>query len=277
VPTYSEAFKSKMVQRMPIHAPSGTKIRGGDRITVPYFGTIGELDDITAESDALTPTQLAMTSEQETVNHSGKAIEISNWAQLAAQYADPYGEMARQFMITLARRGDKALLDAAIGATSNPLPASNIADGTGPNGPVSLVYDLMVDARMLWGDEQNDITLLTVHSQVFKNLLKQKDTTGRPLLVLPENGDIPRYCGVPVAVSDRNMVDASGAQPKFKSLILKKGALAFWYSESPSIQTDTDILTDSELAAIHVYWAAHRYKRTPGATRPGVIEIITNG
>jgi hypothetical protein len=218
-----------------------------------------------------------MTSETELVNHSGKAIEISNWAQLAAQYADPYAEMARQFMITLGRRGDKALLDAAIGVQSNPLPASNIADATGSNGPVNLVYDLMVDARMLWADEQADITLLTVHSQVYKNLLKQKDSTGRPLLVLPENGDIPRYCGVPVAVSDRNNVDTSGTLPKYKSLIVKKNALAFWYSEAPSIQTDTDILTDSELAAIHVYWAAHRYKRTPGATRPGVIEIVTNG
>src|SRR5437879_6944190 len=105
---------------MPVHAPSGTKIRGGDRITVPYFGTIGELDDVTSESDALTPTALAMTSEQESVNHSGKAIEISSWAQLAAQYADPYGEMARQFMITLARRGDKALLDAALGVGPSP-------------------------------------------------------------------------------------------------------------------------------------------------------------
>src|SRR6184192_1176292 len=142
---------------MPVYGPTGTKLRGGDRVTVPYFGTIGELDDVGNEGDALTPTSLAMTSESELVQHSGKAIEISNWAQLAAQYADPYGEMARQFMITLARRGDKALLDAAIGVQTNALPASNIADATGSNGPVNLVYDLMVDARMLWADEQADI------------------------------------------------------------------------------------------------------------------------
>jgi hypothetical protein len=47
------------------------------------------------------------------VQHSGKAIEISDWAMLAAQYADPYAELARQIMVAVARRGDKALIDVA--------------------------------------------------------------------------------------------------------------------------------------------------------------------
>src|SRR6202020_688768 len=81
---------------LPSTGPSGAKIRGGDAVKVPYFGTIGELDDVTPETDALTPASLIMTSDTSIVVHSGKAVEISDWAQMAALYADPYQEFARQ-------------------------------------------------------------------------------------------------------------------------------------------------------------------------------------
>src|SRR4051812_43230047 len=84
---------------LPSSGPAGGKIKGGDTVSVPYFGTIGELDDIGAETDALVPVGLTMTKEQATVQHSGKAIEMSDWAQLAAQYADPYAELARQLQV----------------------------------------------------------------------------------------------------------------------------------------------------------------------------------
>lgn len=258
---------------LPATGPSGAKIKGGDTVKMPYFGTIGELDDITNETDALTPAALSMTSDSATVQHSGKAVEISDWAALAAEYADPYQEFAKQLMTATMRRGDQALLTAAQAS----LPSGNVLDlsASGRN----LDYDAMVDGRMLFADEQANIKMLTVHSVVFKNMMKLKDTTGRPLLTMGATADdLPRFNGIPVAVSDRNTVDTTTpSKPLYHSKILKKAALAFWFSKEPSVDTDKDILTDSTVAAIHVYYVAYRYQRTPGATRPGVVDVITVG
>lgn len=260
---------------LPASGPSGSKIRGGDTIKVPYFGTIGELDDIPTENDALTPAALSMTSDSAIVQHSGKAVEISDWAQMAAMYADPYQEFARQLDIATQRRGDLALLQAAATGLPSQMIWDLVIAGT------TLNYDTMVDARMLFGDEQADILLLTVHSQVFKNLMHLKDTTGRPLLILPTEGDtsLARFNGIPVAVSDRNTVDTTThpGTTCYHSKILKKDALVFWFSKEPTVDTDKDILADSVVAAIHVYYVAYRYQRTPGATRPGVVDILTVG
>lgn len=60
-----------------------------------------------------------------------------------------------------------------------------------------------------------------------------------------------------------------------ETLALKRGALAFWYCRAAlGLKTDEDILKDSNLAAMHLYGAAHRYKRLgPNSTRPGVIKV----
>lgn len=64
---------------------------------------------------------------------------------------------------------------------------------------------------------------------------------------------------------------------KHNSLILRRGALAFWYNTGAlSLQTDKDILVDSDIAASHLYYAAHRYKRARGGTKCGVIRIVHN-
>lgn len=249
--------------------PAGA--RGGDTIRVPYFGTLGELDDLTAEGAAAVPTALAMSSEQATVQHSAKAVEITAWAQLAAAYADPYAEAARQFRIMAERRADKALLDAATAS----LPGSQIVDVYNSTVPKVLGWDTMVDAKLAWGDEQGDIAALVVHSKVLGDLMKQKDTTGRPLFVDAADGALPRFAGVPIIVSDRATKSAD-SPAKYESLLVKKGALVLWYAKTPSVDADKDITRDTEVLAMHVYWVAHRYGRTPGGTRPGVVKIVTN-
>lgn len=256
---------------MPTHGPTGAKLKGGDKIKVPYFGNLGELDDIATEGDALTPATLSMSSEESSVQHSGKAVEITNWAQIAASYADPYGEVARQFREMVERRADKALLDAAIAS----LASGNIKDVYSSSVPKTLDYDTMVDAKLLWGDEQDEIVLLAVHSKVYGDLLKLKDSTGRPLLTEQTAADVSRFCGIPIKVSDRNTKSAD-SPAKYNSLLFKRGACAFWMQDGPSVKNDSDILSDSEVTALHLYWVAHRYSRTPGATKPGVIKIVSN-
>lgn len=243
-------------------------LRGGDTVKVPYFGVLGELEDV-AEGAPLTPQQLTMTSETATVRRSGRAFEITAWAQMAAAYADPYAEAARQLREAVTRRIDQALIDAAV-------TTDLVVDVYSATTPKTLDYDTVVNARLQWGDEQGDIALLVVHSKVFGDLLKLKDTTGRPLVNTDATGvELPRFAGIPVRVSDRLPVSADNP-PKYTSLIVKRAALAAWYNGEPEVQTDKDILADTQIAAVHVYWVAHRYSRLPGGTRTGVVKIVTN-
>lgn len=64
---------------------------------------------------------------------------------------------------------------------------------------------------------------------------------------------------------------------KTSSLIVQKGALAFWYNRNlMQLQTDKDILKDNDVAAMHMYRAAHLYKRRVGGVLPGVVSITHN-
>ncbi|MGK3995105.1 phage major capsid protein [Sorangium sp. So ce1024] len=259
---------------LPANNVNGGKMKGGETIQVPYFNNLGELDEIATDGDSLTPVALTMSDETATIRHFGKAVELTTWSQIKGLYADPYKECARQLVMAAKRKWDEVLI-ATAGAS---LPADNIHDVWNAVTPVLLNWDVMVDAKLKFGDEQSSIVMLSVHSKVYGDIMKLKDTTGRPLLVDANDGSLPKFMGIPVKVSDRNaVVPAAGGTPaKYKSRIYKAGALALWLNGQPSVKEDEDILKDTDLVAIHTYFVAHRYKRTPGATRPGVVEIVTN-
>lgn len=245
----------------------------GDKVKVPYFDTLGEMEDIVNEGDALTPEKLSESTEEASVRHSGKAFERTEWVRMAAN-TDPYPEAARQFAVIARRRADKGLIDVA----TADLPSEYINDISGGTGDAAKIsYDAIVDTAGAWEDEQEGIRLLGVHPKVMRDLLKLKDTTGRPLLVLPTtDNDVPRFMGIPTYVSSKcKSWDAGGGSMRYESIIVKEAALAFWYQSRPRVLTDTDALADSELAAIHMYWVAHRYKRVRGSTHPGVLKMIS--
>lgn len=247
--------------------------KGGDRVKMPYFGTLGEADDITNEGDALTPDSITEDSDTAAVIHTGKAIETSDWARFAAAPgADPHAEAGRQMAIVLQRRIDKALIDVATAS----LAAAFINDVTSTPG-LTLNYDIMVDSVYQWGDQQEAIRMLAVHSKVYKDLLKLKDSTGKPLLVMPQGpADVPMFMGVPVKVSDKcKAIVVAGSPTKYESMILKEAAVACWGISEPIVKTGEDILSLTDLAAVHYFFAPYRYRRVRGSTQPGVIKIVT--
>lgn len=244
--------------------------RGGDKVKVPYFGTLGEVEDVT-EGNALTPQKLTMTSEEAVVQHSGIAFEMTKWAEIAANFADPYAEAARQAVESVMRRADKALIDAAIAS----LPSAMVKDVYSATVPKTLDYDTAVQAKMLWGDEQDNIEMLAVHSKTLGDLYTLKDNSGRPLLTDPNNGGLQRLVNMPVGCSDR-LAPSSDSPAKYTSLAMKRGALVFWMNGQPVVETDKDILAHSTIAAVHFYWVAHRYVRLPGKSKGGVVAITHN-
>jgi hypothetical protein len=65
---------------------------------------------------------------------------------------------------------------------------------------------------------------------------------------------------------------------KATTMLLKRNSLAFWFNQAAlSLQTDKDIRADAFEGAMHLYGAAHRYKRRPGSAKSsGVIQIVHN-
>jgi hypothetical protein len=245
--------------------------RGGDTVKVPYFAALSEMDDLAAEGDALSPVIISQTSETASVRHAGKAFEISQWAMLAADpRSDPYVEAARQLQELIRRRVDKALIDVAIAAD-----APMTVDVYSAASPRTMDYDLFLSGRRLWADEQDGIAMMVVHSKVLFDMYALRDASGRPLLVDMADGGMPRFLGVPVMVTDR--LTASADSPaKYTSLLLKKNALAFWHNAAPTVDQDKDILADTRVTAVHMYFAAHRYSRLAGSTKSGVVILKCN-
>lgn len=242
--------------------------KGGDTVKVPYFGTLGELEFLN-EGDALTPEGLSESSETAPVIRAGKAFETTEWARMAANQ-DPYPEAARQFGV-IARRGfDQKLVESARAS----LPSVYINDVSG-TGSGLITFDAVADTTGGWADQQDNIEMIAVHSKVYRDLQKLKDTTGRNLLQLPtQKGDPAMIFGIPVMVSDRCTV-ITGSPNTYESYIFKKSALALWMQEAPKVLTGVDILADSTVVAIHLYFATYRYLRVRGSTHPGVLKLIT--
>jgi hypothetical protein len=237
------------------------QVKGGDVITVPVWGSLGEFQDVD-EGQALTPRKLVQSTEKSEVQRSGLAWEITDWAQMAAA-GDPYAEAARQVRAAWQRRADAAIMAKAL---TTPL----IYNGTA----AKLTWQAIVAAKLLWGDEADRLALLAVHSKVAADLMLQSDTQGRPYLVDSLiDGKLPTMLGLPTKITDRLPVDTTPDPDIYTSIIARENSLVFWSSGEPEIETDRDILAATTVAAVNMYFVAHLYSRVPGSTRPGVIRI----
>lgn len=254
--------------------------KGGDIIRVPYFGNIGELEDLADDEGgagavpALTPAKLTMDSETAQVHHSGKAFEVTEWARMAAMYADPYKEAARQIKEAVFRRADKALIEAARSTTL-------IVDATTTaiDGKNTISYDAVVKGKYLWGDEGQSISTMAMHSKVGADAELLKDADGKPLVSDAIAGQSRRrFAGVDYTLSDKLTYLATAGQESsrvYETILARRNSMLFWYNGDFQVQTDKDILADTTVAAVHIYWLAHRYKRMPGSTKTGVAKILT--
>jgi hypothetical protein len=195
--------------------PGGVK--GGDTVNVPMFGSLGTMGDY-ADGEAIAVSQLTMTNEQATVVRSGIAFNITDMARRLAGYADPYAEGGRQFAAALEQRANQAMVTAA---NATGLPTGMVLDQYSSSAPVRLDRDLLIEAKMRWGDEQDGVAAITGHSAVLKSMLKLKDGQGQPLLrVIRQdmNTGVVEFEGLPpFYTSDLNPVEfpitAAGTTP----------------------------------------------------------------
>jgi hypothetical protein len=208
------AFFGSQLTALGVCLVSGTMPQGGPEalgttITVPRFGTIGEFAS-NAEGSSVTPSKIKETTETCSITRDSLAFSVSAWAHANSfvnpNVGDPYEESARQILVAAERAMDRRVITAASAAG---VYVKSVYSST---VPVFLTWDLCIDAKFDgWGDEQDDIAAILVHSQTHKDLMKLKDGAGRPMLLASqgEGGPLDTFCGVPVVVSDR--VDNTGS------------------------------------------------------------------
>lgn len=258
-------------------------VRVGETIRIPYFSTLGELQDL-ADGAPITETYLTSEAETATVTRSAKLVAFTDWARWGTGGGDPYQIAVDVIKKLVLRRADQALIDAACTPvldpiTTNPINVTDFYSAT-PTSVNYLNYDKVIDAKVKFGDEMDGVAMMVVHPVVWGDLVKQKDTQGRPLVV-PNltQGEFSTYAGIPVMTSSRLPVlttsPASTGQPKYTTLIVKKNSMVFWMDPGVGIENFRDITRAKTLTAINVYWAAHRYLHLNGGTYPG-IQILTH-
>lgn len=182
-------------------------IKGGDKIKVPYFGTLGELQ-VTAEDVAVPLSSVSQSVDEAVVQRAGRAFEMSRWKMIAESSSDPYGEFAAQLNELVSRAWDGALIAATF---ASGLPSSHVIDRYNAGTPSLIDYDHIVSARAAFGDEQGQIGMLIMHSKPYFDLMKKLDLENRPLLTSANDGGLVRIAGVPVMPSDRCPIDYEGA------------------------------------------------------------------
>jgi len=176
--------------------------RGGDKIEIPHFDLIGDLEDVAEGVPLSVATIPDGVRDEANVARAGKAMRLSDWKKMAENFADPYAEFTRQFNEAVSRRWDRALIAKASDSTG--LPSAHIIDRFNSGTPVKMSWSFAVDGRRPFGDEQENLGMIVVHSKAYFDLVAEVDLQNRPLLSGPPvDGDIVRIAGIPVMISDR--------------------------------------------------------------------------
>jgi hypothetical protein len=265
----------------------------GTTVKIPYWTAPAPWEDL-VDGAAATPAVMTAgsadgttaTPEQAAIQRAAKAIQFTNWAK--RNPLDPYGEAVKDLVIGSAGYRDKMeakLIAAAMDTTGW---GAFKKDVFNVSTPAYLTHDLVIDGMGTLGSEgfNDPPALLIVHSATLTNMWKQKDSTGRVLLmggtVAPAlvaggpTGFMMMPLGIPVMVSDRLVPTVVSSTNKYQSLLLRRRALALYIDTNFSYVSEPKALTDSSIDALSVYYAVHRYFRLDGMTKPGVTHLFHN-
>lgn len=163
-----------------------------------------------------------------------------------------------------------------------------VATGTGPNtltvaGTPTGPWNLVIDCVLAGANGTGTFRFSTDGGNTWSSTITSA-VGGTNSLIDPavdsqvgRNGTTGLTFTLTTGFNNADNVYTSKATLKCTSLLLKPGALAFWYNRAAlAIKTDEDIGDDTTLAAMHLYHTAHRYRRRNGGARPGVVRIVHN-
>lgn len=236
-------FKGKLV--IANFALTDTTLVGnpGDTVHFPKWNPIGDAEDLD-EDVAMVPEKLTSSDADATVKEVGKAVVISDQALLSS-IGDPLDEAGAQVGKVVARKIDADLVSEAV----TYCPEGRVVDTEDE------FYEKVADAKSLWGDEAEEISVLLVHSRMYTALLKDANFISAdkyPAGVLI-TGAIGTLYGVPVMITDRVPYDTDTGVAT--SIMLERNALGYITKRAPIVETGRDILKRNTIITTNVHYA----------------------
>lgn len=233
----------------------------GDTIKFPRYDPLTDFVDM-SEDVALTTDKLKTSMDQAVVIAGGKAVEITDFASLAAR-GDPSQEVGRQVPTLASRYIDKKLIDEGE-TTSLSLTVAQ-----------TITWEVFVDAIIAnWGDRaMQNVGGLVIHSKVMGDIMKlpefkRADQLGQPGALI--TGFIGYLGTYPVYVSDR-LTTVAGPPKTYTNLIFKRGALGLKFQRQLLVELFRDVLKKNWVISADVRFAVHLYFGTPSPA----IRLIT--
>lgn len=178
----------------------------GSTVTIPKWGYIGAAEDY-AEGEPIDTTKMAFTTAQYGIKKIGKAVRLTDEAQLSG-YGDPIGTASAQIAMAIDEKLDNDRFEVLY-------ESKNVHDASS----TAIKYASIVDGVDMFNEEEDSRKVIHIHSKQKTQLRKDADflaadKLGSDLLV---SGAIGRIAGCDVVVSNKvKLVDGVWYNPIIK-------------------------------------------------------------
>lgn len=204
----------------------------GETVNFPKWAYIGDASDI-APGTAMTTTQMRQTMSPATIKMvAAPGIEVYDYDNMTA-LGRAIDEGASQQGIAIARKLDADLIaDALTTPFKKQLATVN-----------TITNDELLSAMELYGDDRDtqEFAAIVCHSSYATSFFKMDSFIKTDITHVDgangtiTNGEIGRWMGIPVVLSDR-LYDSANQEGIL--LIVKKGSLAYMPKENPFAETE---------------------------------------
>ena len=202
--------------------------RAGNTVTLPYYSYIGAAE-LVEEGHDIPVRQLNQSTKQVTIVKYGVATQLTDEALLSG-YGDPAGEAADQIVKAIADSVDKELLNSLDGNDVNFYVSDDLAPAD------------IATALAGFGEETDDPKVLICDAAFYAKCLKSDWIPASQIAAdVKIRGALGMIYGCQVIVSNR----VSGKN----FYIVKQGALALFMKRETMVETDRDILNQSNVIA----------------------------
>ncbi len=164
----------------------------GSKVTVPRWGYIGAAEDY-AEGDPIDTTKMAFTTAEYGIKKIGKAVRLTDEAQLSG-FGNPMGTATAQIAMAISEKLDNDRVAVCY-------ESKNVSDAS----TAVIKYSAIVDGVDMFNEEEDSKKVILIHSKQKTQLRKDSeflsaDKFGAGVMA---TGSIGRIAGCDVVVSNK--------------------------------------------------------------------------
>lgn len=249
--------------------------------TVPHYITWDDAVDTQIKFADEQDEVVAMAVHSRTLADIAKLKDGNGNSQLVTAFVQGLGQVRMFNGLPLVISDKLPLTSSAMGTVSSTGTSPPVCTlGGTPTGPWNLVIDAITgDGTTLTfrfsTDGGNTWSVSTLTAADDGVAVALTDTAVDSLV--GNNGTTGVTAAFAAGTFNADNQWTSTALLKARSLIIKRGSLAFWYARAlMALETDKDILAHTDIAAMHLYGVGHLYRRHPRGTKPGVAMLTHN-